>query len=147
MRQKSCKKCLIDDSRCVPPVGSGVTTDLLVAVTSENTTLATAGQTRVAAFNGTADFSGLTVRAATQPTAYTLSFRPSNASIAGVSAGAGTLDVTPASLNVVIQPCITGAVPGSYLVLCIVWRLLLMSFFICLDTAFILLQSVLVACR
>lgn len=85
-----------------------------MAVSSLNATFATSGQTRVAAFNGTADFTGLTVRAPTRATPYTLRFLPSNTSVPGIGTAAGTLDVTPASLNVVIQPCITGGHPVQH---------------------------------
>jgi hypothetical protein len=46
--------------------GTGVGSDLVVTVVSGNRTLTTSGQTRVAAFNGSAVFTGLTVRAPTE---------------------------------------------------------------------------------
>lgn len=46
--------------------GTGVGTDLVISVVSGNKTLTTSGQTRVAAFNGSAVFTGLTVRAPTE---------------------------------------------------------------------------------
>ncbi len=56
--------------------GSGVGTDMVVSVMSGNATLTAGGQTRVAAFNGSATFSALTVRAPTQARPCTSLTRP-----------------------------------------------------------------------